>query len=187
MAQNFRDLNRVPKIIVYIIILVILIWLASALFPACTSPAKIQEKAEQRVLTNSASFNKVGEVWQRLNPCANDTVTVSGGKDTIRQINEHVDTVKGKGDTVWFTKTRTITNTIHDTIHQVVIDRQLQRTLETAMQTKTQEALEQSKIAATEKTSREKAEKGKKMWMWIWIGTVTLVIGGSLLKLFKVF
>jgi len=40
---------------------------------AC-SPAKKVQKAEQLVITNPQSFEKLGLKWSELNPCVNDTV-----------------------------------------------------------------------------------------------------------------
>jgi hypothetical protein len=40
---------------------------------AC-NPAKKLQKAEQLVITNPQSFEKLGLKWAELNPCANDTV-----------------------------------------------------------------------------------------------------------------
>lgn len=50
------------------------------------NPAKKLEQAEQRVRLNPQSFNKIGQEWNVLNPCANDTskpVITPGKVDSV--------------------------------------------------------------------------------------------------------
>lgn len=49
---------------------------------AC-SPAKKIQKAEQIVIYNPASFEKLGKRWAELNPCANDTFIVDNPIDSL--------------------------------------------------------------------------------------------------------
>lgn len=49
---------------------------------AC-SPSKKIQKAEQIVFYNPASFEKLGQRWAQLNPCANDTFIVDNPIDSL--------------------------------------------------------------------------------------------------------
>lgn len=49
---------------------------------AC-SPSKKIQKAEQTVIYNPASFEKIGARWAELNPCANDTFIVDNPIDSL--------------------------------------------------------------------------------------------------------
>lgn len=51
----------------------ILILCFIAVIASCSTASKMQ-KAEQRVITNPQSFEKLGLKWAELNPCANDTI-----------------------------------------------------------------------------------------------------------------
>lgn len=51
----------------------ILILCFIAVIASCSTASKMQ-KAEQLVITNPQSFEKLGLKWSELNPCANDTI-----------------------------------------------------------------------------------------------------------------
>jgi len=79
-----------------------ILFVAMLLCFAC-NPARQIEKAEQRVITSAASFNKIGKLWGTLNPCANDTfyrthqdtlLTVDTAKLVIHDSIHHIDTIR---------------------------------------------------------------------------------------------
>jgi hypothetical protein len=67
--KELIEANRYHK---YAGVAILLGILVSILF-AC-NPQKPVRKSINRVLQNDTAFAKVGAVWQRLNPCLNDTV-----------------------------------------------------------------------------------------------------------------
>lgn len=67
--KELIELNRYHK---YAGVAILFGILVSILF-AC-NPQKPVRKSINRVLQNDTAFAKVGAVWQRLNPCLNDTV-----------------------------------------------------------------------------------------------------------------
>lgn len=62
---------------------ILFITVTTLLVVACSDAKKIQ-KAQQRVLTNAESFNAVGAIWARLNPCIIDSVIKMTSNETIK-------------------------------------------------------------------------------------------------------
>jgi hypothetical protein len=88
------------------------------------NPARRIQRAEQVVITQPQSFNKVGLLWSTLHPCANDSVRIFvPGVDVVIHDTAHVthyDSIYN-----WLYDTLRITHTIRhtDTIRVVVVDR----------------------------------------------------------------
>ncbi len=76
--KELIEVNRYHK---YAGVAILLGILVSILF-AC-NPQKPVRKSINRVLQNDTAFAKVGAVWQRLNPCLNDTVLSNQKPDTV--------------------------------------------------------------------------------------------------------
>jgi len=108
-----------PKIIVILLLLIFIV----IVFFSCSPQRKII-KAEQLVITNSQSFDKIGKKWQLLNPCANDTTFEIKGDTTILRdtlYKPRTDTLKG--DTILIKQIKIVTKTIV----QSIVDRQKQK------------------------------------------------------------
>jgi hypothetical protein len=93
------------------------------LFAIGCSEAKKLQKAENRVLANVNSLNKVGLEYLKLHPCVNDSVWAYIPGDTITQLLPFVDSIETiRNDTVYKEKIRTQIKTVHDTIKITIKD-----------------------------------------------------------------
>jgi hypothetical protein len=127
------------KILGYMAIIVLLLWIAA--WCAGCNPAK-------RVLKNKDQFEQVGQAWAQANPCNNDTTYITAGRDSVVEYGNYErdygdgvvvreDTNHGNGvsgamqlpdetgglapcDTVYFTRTKRVT--ITDTINVLTRD-----------------------------------------------------------------
>jgi hypothetical protein len=90
------------------------------LFAACLST----DKLSQKTMVNEGAFNKVGQKYMELHPCANDTTYKKGDTTHIRDTSYILAVMK---DTVYKTVNYTDIKTVHDTA--IVVDRELQKVL----------------------------------------------------------
>ena len=99
-----KELIEVNKNYAKVLLAIVLGVLVSILF-ACNTQKPVR-KAINRVLQNDTAFAKVGAVWQRLNPCMNDTV-VDFVSDTLVSHDTTIN-VEVFRDTVTNTVTKTV-------------------------------------------------------------------------------
>ncbi|CAB4126242.1 hypothetical protein UFOVP153_6 [uncultured Caudovirales phage] len=134
----------------------------------CNPQRKIQ-RAEQIVITNPESFNKVGKEWGLLNPCSNDTLfklleDTTTHHDTT--ISFKTDTLKP--DTVRIFSVQTVTKKII----QVITDKQKQKLDADSIQ-KLNIVIADLKGQIAEKDKRIKdAESKNTVWIWWFVGAI---------------
>lgn len=150
------------------IIIWILFLLGVSAFLASCSEAKKLQKAEQRVLANRESVDRVGRVWSDLHPCVPDSVVkyLPGRIDTSLVVR--TDTVVTK-DTVYITRTIEKTRTTRDTIQIAVKDtRERDLLLSDIEKLKTNTSVKDIQIAQLQAdTTVYKAKASRMMWLFI--------------------
>lgn len=122
----------------WVYIFVVALGLIVMALSSCSSPAKTarqNEKAYQRVITDSGMFRSIGQKWSRLQPpCTNDTIigetqvlilsdttVLPGTTDTIvRPDTIRITTTKVKKETQYIVDNRAI-HELQDTIHAIRI------------------------------------------------------------------
>lgn len=166
------------KLIAYIIFILIVVF---ALSQISCSPARQMEKAEQRVLANRESVEKVGREWSKLHPCVPDSIVkfLPGRVDTNTVVKS--DTVVKK-DTVYITKTVTKTKSTVDTFKITVRDNReidlLKGDLEKEKAKNTSLQIKAAELGA--EVEKQKGRKDK--WFWLWVVTVTIATGWTFRK-----
>jgi hypothetical protein len=141
---------------------------------AC-NPQKKLEKAKQLVLTNKEAFNNIGDKWQQINPCADDTLIVNSS-DTVNVINTFfsvkTDTINGiVTDTV--TKTVTKTVKITDTIHHYITDN---RALKVLQDTIVVYKIKVAEVSGQSNVYQSEAKKYKLLYRWALIIPLLLIV-----------
>ena len=144
----------------------VITWLSS-----CSEARKLQ-KAENRVLANIESVERVGRVWSDLHPCLPDSVVkvLPGRIDTNTIVI--VDTLVTK-DTVYITKTITNNKTIRDTIQISVKDNRENGLLKSDLE-KLKAVAGVKDIQIAQLTSDVQIQQSKKdKWFWLLVAVST--------------
>lgn len=146
---------------------------------SCTT-AKQLKRAEQRVLANRESVERVGREWSKLHPCVPDSVVriIPGVPEIKREfITDTVTSIIR--DTVYQVVTNTITKTerIRDTVEIVKRDnREIDLLKSDLEKERANNAAYQIKIAE-QAAEIEKQTSRKNKWFWLWIVTVVAFAG----------
>ena len=164
-------------------------FLSLILLFACNPGRKI-EKAEQLVRTTTPSFNKVGQEWNALHPCATDTFHKS-----------KPDTIITPGDTLWHYQWVTDTLNHHDTAYvlktiykNILIkdtaflnDKQLLKIDVDSIGKLNREksAANQNIVDLTAVVQKQDKEKDK--WLWYFIGACVALAGTNAFWLYSKF
>lgn len=141
-------------------------------------------KATNKVLTNEQAFNKVGNIWARLNPCVNDSST-KVSSDTTQHADttyEHNQSTPQIGAmpvntpgliTIHDTTTRLITKyiTIHDSTKTTVIDGRQVRILNDTINAVKRDLFnaQNAVIKAKSEADQWKATAHKRWWIIFFI------------------
>ena len=164
IGYNNTNPNK-PSLIALLILIAACIIL---LMNSCNPERKIQ-RAEQIVITNPESFNKIGNEWGTLHPCSNDTLfklleDTTVHHDTLR--THTTDTLKP--DTIRIYTDKIVTKKII----QIITDKQKQK-LDADSIEKLNIIVADLKGQIAEKDKRIKdAESKNTIWIWWFIGAV---------------
>lgn len=170
----------------------ILLWLLiiSIIFSSCSSASRKIEKAEQLVRTTTPSFNKIGQEWNALHPCENDTFhktapdTIMLPGDTLYHYNWVTDTV-AHHDTLTITKTVFKKIELRDTAF--INDKQLLK-LDVDSIGKLNRQLAAANQNIIDLTAdNASSEKDKSKWIWWFIGAVVLLAGSNAFWIYSKF
>jgi hypothetical protein len=151
------------------ILLILLISLVS-----CSEQKKL-EKAKQLVLTNKEAFNELGDKWQQINPCSDDTLIVNSS-DTVNLINTFfsvkTDTING---VITDTVTKTVNKTIRitDTINHYITDYRYVKVLQDTI---VNYKIRVAEIGGQSKVYELEARKYKVMYRWALIVPLLLIV-----------
>ncbi len=170
------------RLIFYIVILSIALLLVGIF--SC-SPAKQLERAEQRVLANRESLDRVGRVWSDLHPCVPDSVVkYIPGTPIIKQEIVTDTVTKVIKDTVYQTITKTVTNTETKVdVKEISVrdTRQEKLLLGDIEKLKTESTSDKIRIAQLEgEVEKQKGRKNK--WFWILLIASAAIIGWTFRK-----
>lgn len=165
------------------------IFLFIVLLLACNLGRKI-EKAEQLVRTTTPSFNKIGQEWNALHPCENDTFHKSA-PDTIQMPGDTVWHYNWVTDTLHHRDTLTITKTVFKNIilrdTAFINDKQLLKidVDSIAKLNREKAAANQNIIDLTAITQKQDKEKDK--WLWYFIGACVALAGSNAFWIYSKF
>jgi hypothetical protein len=170
------------KTTILLSIVLIIIW-------AC-NPARKIEKAEQLVRTTTPSFNKIGQEWNALHPCANDTFhksapdTIIAPGDTVWHYNWVTDTIHHH-DTLTITKTVYKNIVLRDTAF--INDKQLLKIdVDSIAQLNREKAAANQNIVDLT-TMYQKNDKEISKWIWYFIGACVVIAGTNAFWLYSKF
>ena len=146
----------------------------SRLLASC-SPSWQTKRAEERVIANVESLERMGKLWSSLHPCVNDSVIqfIPGRTDTISYLR--TDTTIAH-DSIIVTKVIEKTKVRTDTVYISVKDQRERKILLAEIDTlNSQNSAKDVKVAnlnAALTASESKADK----WFWIWVATLSVAI-----------
>lgn len=140
------------------------------LFVGCASTAKLNEKAYQRVLTDSVMFKSIGQRYMKLQPpCTNDTI-IGETEVLILSDTQYV----GNTDTLRLADTIRITTTKTNTVTKYVVDNRAIHELQDSLHdARVREAQLKGQIVQlkSDKAEQEKravlAEKKQRQALWV--------------------
>jgi len=142
---------------------------------ASCSPAKQAKRAEEKVIANIESLERMGKLWSSLHPCVPDSFIqfIPGKSDTLSFLR--VDTTIAH-DTTIITKTIEKIKRQTDTVYISVKDQRERKILLSEIDTlNSQNSAKDVKVAnlnAALTASESKADK----WFWIWVATLSVAI-----------
>lgn len=162
----------------YIIALVIIIALVS-----CNPAKKLandNEKAYQRVLTDSGMFRSIGDKWRKINPCLTDTII--GETEVLILSDTQYVSKDGKTDTLLQNVIQKVTNTVYKDRTKYIIDNKAINELQDSVHAlQVREASHKGQILEKDKQLAQSNAKGaelakiNKYYKWGVIGFVFLV------------
>jgi sensor c-di-GMP phosphodiesterase-like protein len=177
------------KVIKWVVIFVVLVFTIVMLLPGC-STAKKDQKAENRVLANVESVQRVRAKTDQLYPCNNDTV-ITNIHDTTTNILVknvfHTDTLIKDGvkyiyhtDTAYFEKTKTLTKTV-----SVTDTREVNKLNDSLTQIRLREVQYKGQLLEKENQLKTANQRGNKWFIWCMGILGIIAVGGILWAYFK--
>lgn len=180
MFRKLKDWEKSVLLFCYFALLVALIVMAVS-----CSTAKKNEKAYQRVLTDSAMFRSIGEKWRKLQPpCVNDTI-IGETEVLILSDTQYV----GNTDTLNLVDTIRITTTKTNTVTQYVVDNraihELQDTIHALQLRAAAYSGNMAQLTTDRNTAQQRADfeaKRAKRAGWLMWGILSVALLSHLLR-----
>jgi hypothetical protein len=142
---------------------------------ASCSPSWQTKRAEERVIANVGSLERMGKLWSSLHPCVPDSFIqfIPGKSDTLSFLR--VDTTIAH-DTTIITKAIEKIKRQTDTIYISVKDQRERKILLAEIDTLNSKTSKKDIKIANLNTELVSASAKADKWFWIWIATLAIAV-----------